>query len=101
MTASLAAIALGTQKAQAQTDTDSLRMEELQEVVVRGVKARLARNYRSSLHKHQACWHGARTEWEQAQHICASAVLATRASTSLSTVCHSTLPKTNACSGQT
>ena len=39
MTASLAAIALGTQKAQAQTDTDSLRMEELQEVVVRGVKA--------------------------------------------------------------
>ena len=39
MTASLAAIALGTQKAQAQTYTDSLRMEELQEVVVRGVKA--------------------------------------------------------------
>ena len=38
MTASLAAIALGTQKAQAQTDTDSLRMEELQEVVVRGVQ---------------------------------------------------------------
>ena len=39
MTASLAAIALGTQKAQAQTDTDSLRMEELQEVVVKGVRA--------------------------------------------------------------
>ena len=39
MTASLAAMSLCTQKAQAQSETDSLRMEELQEVVVRGVKA--------------------------------------------------------------
>jgi len=39
MTASLAAMSLCMQKAQAQSETDSLRMEELQEVVVRGVKA--------------------------------------------------------------
>lgn len=39
MTASLAAVTLAPQDAKAQTEADSLRMEELQEVVVRGVKA--------------------------------------------------------------
>lgn len=39
MTASLAAVTLASQDAKAQTEADSLRMEELQEVVVRGVKA--------------------------------------------------------------
>ena len=125
MTASLAAIALGTQKAQAQTDTDSLRMEELQEVVVRGVKAQKGAPFAVENIKRKELTDFAKTGKElpflfaQTPGVLAwsengvgtgttymrirgagDSRMATRALTSLLTVCHSTLPKTSACSGR-
>ena len=107
----------GTQTVLAQqNNTDSLRMEKLQEVVVRGVKAQKGapfavenfqtsrkreKNCLSYSRKRRECCRGVKTDWAQERHICVSEVQAVRASTLLWTVCLSTRPKTNACSGLT
>lgn len=104
----------------AQTVTDTLKQQHLDEVVVAGVRAPKSAPYAvsnikkqslkpsrrvdasclSSSHRRQVYWLGARTDSERVRLQCASEVLRVAVSTSPQTVWHSTLQRTRRCSGQ-